>query len=52
VTTNPWAHFVAAVARALGAGVVTGLVVLAIVGVVFLFVDVFIPSGRRSPSRS
>src|SRR6185437_13004521 len=40
VTTNPWAHFVSAVARALGAGEVTGLVVLAIVGVVFLFVDV------------
>jgi hypothetical protein len=44
VTTNPWAHLVGSIARALGAGIVTGLVVLALVGVVFLFVDLFIPS--------
>ncbi len=43
VTTNPWAHLVAAVAHAVGAGIVTGLVLLAVVGVVFLFVDHFIP---------
>ena len=34
-------------ARALGAGIVTGLVVLTLVGVVFLFVDLFIP-GRAN----
>ncbi len=44
VTTNPWAHLVAAVAHAVGAGIVTSLVVLALVGVVFLFVDHFIPA--------
>ncbi len=43
VTSNPWAHLVAAVAHAVGAGIVTGLVVLALVGVVFLLVDLFIP---------
>jgi hypothetical protein len=51
VTTNPWAHLVAAVARAVGAGIVTSLVVLAIVGVVFLFVDHFIPA-RSTPAES
>ena len=54
VTTNPWAHLVAAVAHAVGAGIVTSLVVLALVGVVFLFVDHFIPApstpaGRGTP---
>jgi hypothetical protein len=44
VTTNPWAHLVAAVAHAVGAGIVTSLVVLALVGVGFLFVDHFIPA--------
>ena len=44
VTTNPWVHLVAAVAHAVGAGIVTSLVVLALVGVVFLFVDHFIPA--------
>ena len=48
VTTNPWAHLVAAVAHAVGAGIVTSLVVLALVGVVFLFVDHFIPAARDS----
>ena len=47
VTSDPWAHFVASVARALGAGIVSGLVVLALVGVVFLFVDLFIPSRAK-----
>jgi len=45
VTTNPWAQLVSAIARAVGAGIVTGLVVLAVVGVVCLFVDHFIPAG-------
>ena len=49
VTTNPWAHLVAAVARAVGAGIVTSLVVLALVGVVFLFVDHFIPARATAP---
>jgi hypothetical protein len=43
VTSNPWAHFVASVARAIGAGIISGLVVLGLVGVVFLFVDHFVP---------
>jgi hypothetical protein len=47
VTTNPWAHLIAAVAHAVGAGIVTSLVVLALVGIVFLFVDRFIP--ERAP---
>ncbi len=45
VTTNPWAHLVAAVARAVDAGIVTSLVVLAIVGVGFLFIDHFVPAS-------
>jgi amino acid transporter len=49
VTTNPWAHLVAAVAQAVGAGIVTGLVVLALVGVVFLFADHFIPESAATP---
>ena len=51
VTTNPWAHLVAAVAHAVGAGIVTSLVVLALVGVVFLFVDHFIPAAEDSGRR-
>jgi amino acid transporter len=49
VTTNPWAHLVAAVAHAVGAAIVTSLVVLALLGVVFLFVDYFIPA-RATPA--
>ena len=49
VTTNPWAHLIAAVARAVGAGIVTSLVLLALVGVVFLFLDHFIPA-RTTPA--
>jgi hypothetical protein len=49
VTTNPWAHLVAAVARAVGAGIITSLIVLAIVGVAFLFADLFIP--KKEPAR-
>jgi hypothetical protein len=52
VTTNPWVHLVAAVARAVGAGIVTSLVVLALVGVVFLFVDHFIPARATADSDS
>jgi hypothetical protein len=44
VTTNPWAHLVAAVAHAVSAGIVTSLVVLALVGVAFMFADHFIPA--------
>jgi hypothetical protein len=39
VTDNPWVGLIAAVARALGAGIVTGLVVLAAVGVALLLAD-------------
>jgi branched-subunit amino acid transport protein AzlD len=49
VTTNPWAHLVAAVARALDAGILTSLVVLAVVGVACLFVGHFIPE-RKTPA--
>jgi len=48
VTSNPWAHLVASIARALGAGVISGLVVLALVGVVFLCVDLFMPSHSKN----
>jgi hypothetical protein len=44
LTHSPWAGLVAAVARALDAGVITGLLVLAGLGVLFLFADVFIPA--------
>jgi hypothetical protein len=44
VTKSPWAGLVSAVARALDAGVITGLVLLAGVGVLFLFADHFIPA--------
>jgi hypothetical protein len=43
VTTNPWAHLVAAVARAVSAGIVTTLILIALVGIAFLFADLFIP---------
>ena len=49
VTTNPWANLVSTVARAIGAGIVSSLVVLAIVGVAFLFADHFIP-GPATPA--
>ena len=39
VSHNPWANLVASVARALSAGIVTGLVVLAAAGVGFLLAD-------------
>jgi hypothetical protein len=44
VSTNPWVNLVASVARALTAGIVSGLVVLAVGGVAFLFADHFIPT--------
>ncbi len=46
VSSSPWAHFVAAVARALSAGLLTGLVLLAVAGVACLFVDRFLPQSR------
>jgi hypothetical protein len=49
VTTNPWAHLVTAVARGVSAGIVTGLIALALIGVVFLFLDHFIP---QRPTRT
>ena len=48
VSHSPWANLIAAVARALGAGIVTGLVVLAVTGVAFLVADRFVaPAGVR-----
>jgi hypothetical protein len=52
VTKSPWAGLVAAVARALDAGIVTGLVVLAGVGVLLLFADYFIPAPATSGNPS
>jgi hypothetical protein len=49
VTHNPWAGLVAAVARALNAGVVTGLVVFAAAGVAFLVLDLFVPAVNPAP---
>ncbi len=46
VTSNPWAGLIAGVARALGAGLVTGLILLAGAGVACLFVDRFLPQAR------
>ncbi len=46
VSSNPWAGLIAAVARALGAGLVAGLFVLAGAGVVCLFIDRFLPQAR------
>jgi hypothetical protein len=48
VTNNPWAGLVAAVARALGAGLVTGLIILAAAGIACLFADHFIPAARQA----
>jgi hypothetical protein len=48
VTTNPWALLVSAVAQAVGAGIVTGLIVLAVVGIACLFVDHFMPARAAS----
>ncbi len=50
VTTSPWADLVAAVARALSAGIVTGLVVLAAAGVVFLFADRLVAAPAVAPA--
>jgi hypothetical protein len=46
VTNNPWAGLVAGVAAALGAGLVTGLIILAVAGVACLFVDRFVPAAQ------
>jgi hypothetical protein len=45
VSSSPWAHLVASVARALSGGVVVGLVVLVASGLVLVFIDRFVPSG-------
>ena len=44
VSNSPWADLIAAVARALSAGIVTGLVVLALAGAAFLLADHFVGS--------
>jgi len=44
VTKNPWADLIASVAREVGAGLVTGLVVVAAAGVACLLVDRLIPA--------
>jgi hypothetical protein len=50
VSTSPWADLIAAVARALSAGIITGLIVLAAVGVAFLFADHLVKPGSTAPS--
>jgi hypothetical protein len=47
-TDNVWAHVASKVARALNGGLVVGLVVIAAVGVLLLFVDVFLPRDRAA----
>jgi len=49
VSNSPWAGLIAAVARALNAGIVVGLVVLAATGVAFLLGDRFIAPARAAP---
>jgi hypothetical protein len=44
---NPWANLVSAVARALNAGIVSGLIVLAIAGAACLLVDRLVPAERQ-----
>jgi hypothetical protein len=50
LSRSPWVGLVASVARALNAGLVVGLVVLAGAGVACLFVDLFVPATRGTPS--
>lgn len=54
VSHSPWASLIAAVARALNAGILTGLILLALAGVAFLTVDRFVPSvgGTGAPVAS
>lgn len=52
VSNSPWAGLIAAVARALNAGIVVGLVVLAATGVAFLLGDRFIAPARATPQLS
>lgn len=48
VSNSPWVSLVASVARALNAGIITGLVLLAAAGLACLFVDLFVPApGSR-----
>lgn len=49
VTTNPWAGLVAAVFRVVSAALVTGLIVLAGLGVAFRLADHWIPVSRSAP---
>ncbi len=48
LSNSPWASLIGSVARALNAGIVVGLVVLAAAGVACLFVDLFVPAARET----
>jgi hypothetical protein len=50
LSNSPWANLVASVARALNAGLVLGLVLLAGAGVACLLVDVFVRAPGESGS--
>jgi hypothetical protein len=54
LSNSPWVSLVASVARALNAGIVSGLVILVVAGVLCLLVDVFVPAtgetGASLPS--
>ncbi len=50
VSHSPWASLVAGVARALNAGIVTGLALLAAAGIVLLFADRFLPAVGAAPA--
>jgi hypothetical protein len=49
VTSNPWVGMVSGVARALGADLVAGLVVLTALGLGLLFIDRFVPATATAP---
>ena len=48
VTSSPWASLIAAVAKALSAGVLAGLVLLFVAGVGILVVDRFVGNPNRA----
>jgi hypothetical protein len=48
LTSSPWASLIAAVARALSAGLLTGLIVLFVAGVGILIADRFMPNPNRA----
>jgi hypothetical protein len=48
LSNSPWVSLVASLARALNAGIVSGLVILVVAGVLCLLVDVFVPASGKT----